>query len=320
MNATFSHRTFLLGFAGAVVLSAAGAAGARAQSSVQQGVPASVIVTVTGREREEPPPMQKDDFLVYQGKDRRPVLSAVPQTGADNKIDFYVVVDDTSENQLALRYPEISSFLRELPGPSQFAVLYARNGTVIVGQELTADREAAIKKLRLPIGRIGATGGIYLSVVDVAKRIQLSPGRRAAILLLSNGIDTFRGVRASTPGLNPDLDAAVSAAQRKGIIVYSIYVAPSSHFYRSLFLVNNGQACLARLGDETGGEAYFSGTITPINMQPFLDELARHLGHQYVVTFAAQPVKKTGLYPIKVRTEVSGAEVDAPSNALIPAR
>jgi hypothetical protein len=318
MNLEFSHRKLLIASAAALALSTIFGLAAYAQTTPGATVPVNVIVTVTGKDGQEPPALQKEDFLVFQGNDRRRVISAVPQTGEANKLDLYVVVDENSEAQLSLHYPEISAFLRELPGPAMVGVAYARNGVVTIAHDLTTDREAAIKALRIPLGRLGATGGIYLSMADLAKRTNPALGRRAAILLLSHGIDTFRGIRETAPGVNPDLDTAIAAAQRKGIVIYSIYVAPSSHFYRSFFLVNNGQSCLARLGDETGGEAYFTGTITPLNMQPFLDEMARHLAHQYLLTFEAKPGKKPGLYGIRVRVEVSGAEVDAPSAVFIP--
>jgi len=317
VNLEFSHGKLVLGLAAALLV-----LGACVQANAQTapgGVLSRITVTVTGKDRPEPPAMQKEDFLVYQGRDRRPVVSAILQTGAENKLNLIVVVDESSESQLSLRYPELTTFLRELPSPALVGLAYARNGVVIVAQDVTADREAVIKALRIPIGRTGATGGIFLSLASVAKSIRSTPDRRTAILLLSSGIDTFRGIASTTPSMNPDLDSAIREAQRKGITVYSIYVSPSAHFQHSFFLVTNGQGCLARLGDETGGEAYFSGTITPINMQPFLEEMAEHLAHQYIVTFDARPGKKPGLATIKVRTEVSGAEVEAPSEAFIPA-
>jgi hypothetical protein len=319
MNPGNNFRKLPLLFAVALTVPAARVPVVYAQAAPAAGVPVRVIVTVTGKEREEPPKMNKEDFLVFQGKQRRPVLSAVPQTGPDNKLNLIVLVDEANESQLGTRYSDVSGFLRELPSSALVGLAYARNGSVTVAQDLTADREAVIKGLRLPIGRTGATGGIFLSILSVAKGVQSTPDRRTAILLLSSGIDTFRGVRATIPSQNPDLDRAVNEAQRKGITIYSIYVAPGSHFQTSFFLSTNGQACLSALADETGGEAYFSGTITPISMQPFLEEMQRHLAHQYSVTFAAVPQKKAGLYSIKVRTEVSGAEVDAPAQVLIPA-
>jgi len=302
---------------GLLALLSSGAA--LAQAPAQEGVPVRITVTATSREKgQEPPHLAKEDFLIYQAHERRPVLSAVPQQGADNKLDLYIVVDEAIQSEVTLNYKDVSAFVRELPSTARVAVLYARNGTVVPGQELTGDHEAAVKALRIPLGRIEAGGGIYLSLADFAKHLPPAPDRRRAVLFLSSGIDVYRGIRDSYPGTNPDFEVAVDRLNRIGVTVYSIYVTPAAHFSRSFFLATNGQACLARLADETGGEAYFQGFQTPISMQPFLEEMAQHLAHQYVVTFSAKPRKKSGYESIHVTTEVSGVDVTGPAQVYVP--
>jgi len=292
---------------------------AMAQAPAQEGVPVRITVTATSREKgQEPRPLAKEDFLIYQGRERRLVLSAVPQQGADDKLDLYIVVDEGIQSDVSLAYRDIGGFVRELPSTARVGVLYARNGTVEILRDLTDDREAAIKALRLPVGRMEAGGGIYLSLTDLAKRLPPVPDRRRAILFLSSGIDVFRGVRDTYPGTNPDLEVAIDRLNRSGVTVYTIYVSPAAHFARSLFLVSNGQNCLSRLADETGGEAYFQGLETPVSMRPFLEELGGHLAHQYVVTFSAKPRKKSGYESIRVTTELSGVEVTGPTQVYVP--
>jgi len=318
MKFTRTNCKVALGFLAAVPVLFWNAAAAQAPSS--EGVPVPITVTAMAKEKnQEPPPLSKEDFLIYQSKDRRPVLSAVAQKGPDNKLDLYIVVDDSIDSAVTLNYSDIGGFVRELPSTARVGVLYTTNGTIRVERDLTDDREAALKALRIPLGRTGAAGGIYLSLADLAKRLPPQRDRRYAILFLSSGIDTFRGVRSTTPGLNPDLDTAINRLNRSAIAVYAIYVSPAAHFSRSFFLVSNGQSCLSRLADETGGEAFFQGTITPISMKPFLEEIGRHLANQYLVWFAAKPGKKSGYAGIKVRTEVSGVELDSQSQVYISA-
>lgn len=295
-------------------------AAAAQQQPADAGAPVRITVTVASHEKGlEPPPLSKADFLIYQGRDRRRVLESVRQSGDNNKLDFYILIDEAIQSDVTLNYRELGNFVRELPASARVGVLYALNGTVQIPQDLTDDREAALKALRIPLGRIGAGGGIYLSLADLAKRLPPSPDRRRAILFLSSGIDLFRGVRDTSPGLNPDLDVAIGRLNRSGITVYPIYVSPAAHFGGSLFLVSNGQSCLARLADETGGEAYFQGFGSPVDMKPFLNDLSRHLSNQYLVTFAAKPGKKSGYVSIRVHTELSGVEVTGPSTVFVPA-
>jgi len=292
---------------------------AAAQAPAQEGVPVRITVTAAEREKGQAlPAMSKEDFLVYQGRERRPVLSAVRQHGAENKLDLYIVVDEAIQNDVSLNYKEISSFVRELPSTARVAVMYARNGTVEISRDLTDDREALTKSLRLPLGRIEAGGGIYLSLADLAKRLPPAADHRRAILFLSSGVDLFRGVRDTYAATNPDLELAIDRLARSEVTVYSIYVTPAAHFSRSFFLVMNGQSCLSRLAAETGGEAYFQGSETPVSMTPFLDEMGRHLANQYLVTFSAKPGKKSGYESIHVRTELSGVEITGPALVYVP--
>jgi hypothetical protein len=292
---------------------------AAAQAPAGEGVPVRITVTAVEKEKsQEPPALAKADFLIYQGHERRPVLSAVRQQGADNKLDLYIVLDEAIQSDVSLAYRDIGDFVRELPSTARVGVFYARNGTVDIPRDLTDDREAAIKALRLPLGRIEAGGGIYLSLADLAKRLPPATDRRRAILFLSSGIDLFRGVQDSYPGNNPDFGEAVNRLARSGVTVFTIYVSPAAHFSRNLFLTTNGQSCLSEMAGETGGEAYFEGFGTPVSMQPFLQEMARHLAHQYVVTFSAKPRKKSGYESIRVTTELSGVEVTGPSIVYVP--
>jgi len=314
MRPTRMHRQMALVLAlfGTVVFPGLAAAQASAPAASPDGSPVSVTVTATSKEKDQQlPELSKADFLVYEGKERRPVLNVVPQKGPDDKLDLYIVVDDSIDSSVSLNYPDIRNFVSELPSTARVGVVYTMNGTVQVAHDLTDDRDAALKTLRLPLGRTGVAGGIYLSLADLAKRLPANAGRRYTLLFLSSGIDAFRGVRSTTPGINPDLDTAIDRLNRANIPVYSIYVSPAAHFGRGLYLVSNGQSCLSRLAEETGGEAYFQGFNTPISMKPFLDEMRGHLTNQYEVTFAAKARKKAGFAYIKVKTETSGVDLEA---------
>jgi hypothetical protein len=292
---------------------------AAAQAPAAEGVPVRITVTAVAKEKgQEPPALTKNDVLIYQHHERRPVLDAVRQAGDNNKLDLYILIDENIDENVTLNYRDIKDFVHELPSTARVGVLYALNGTVTIAKDVTENREEALKTLRIPFGRIGAGGGIYLSLIDLAKRLPPVPDRRRAIMFLSSGIDLFRGVRDSYPALNPDFQTAVDHLNRSGITVFAMYVSPAAHFSRSLFLVSNGQNCLSQLADETGGEAYFQGFSTPVSMKPFLDEMARHLNNQYVITFSAKAGKKSEYVPIHVTTEMSGVELTGPSEVYVP--
>jgi len=123
----------------------------------------------------------------------------------------------------------------------------------------------------------------------------------------------------SSPALSPSLQQAIDQAQRAGVTVHTIYASGSGRRAHDFFLVSNGQGCLSRLADETGGDAYFQGFQTPISFQPFLQDIAKELGEQYLLTFKAQLGKKGELQRLKLRTEQKGVELNAPERVYIPA-
>jgi hypothetical protein len=302
------------------LLTFAYAASAAPQAAPAEGVPVRITVTAVSKEKgQEPPALSKDDFLIYQNHKRRPVLNVVPATSDSNKLDLYILVDENIATDVTLNYRDIGNFIHELPSSARVGVLYALDGTVTGTRDATDNRDAAVKALRIPLGRIAAGGGVFLSLGDLAKRLPALPDRRRAILFLSSGIDIYRGYMDTYPSLNPDLETAINRLDRNGITVFPIYISPAGHFQRSLYLVGNGQSCLSYLADETGGEAFFQGFNTPVDMKPFLDEIGRHLNSQYLVTFAAQPGKKSGYESIHATTELSGVEVRGPARAYVPA-
>jgi hypothetical protein len=135
--------------------------------------------------------------------------------------------------------------------------------------------------------------------------------------MVSDGIDRYYG---SADLLDPYLDAAIDDAQRAGIIVFAIYSPGAGHFGHSYWQNYWGQMYLARMAEETGGESYYIGfTGAPVDFTPYLDDMNRHLDHQYLLTFNPKPQKKSGWQRIKVTTEVSNAELVAPQKVYVPA-
>jgi hypothetical protein len=113
------------------------------------------------------------------------------------------------------------------------------------------------------------------------------------------------------------VDQAVEQAQRAGIVIFSIYSPGADHFGHSFWRINWGQNYLSQLSDETGGESFGSGP--PVSLSPYLDGLSRRLLNQYLLTFLAKPAKKAGMQGVKLRTEVSNAQLVAADSVYVPA-
>lgn len=303
----------------AVLALAAGIALSQPHLSAQEaapsaGVPVHTVVTVEARHGREIPAIKREDVMVHQGHDRARVTDWLPLQGDHAGLELFLLLDDASNTSLGLQLDDLRKFINAQAATAAIGVGYMRNGTVDVVQNLTTDHASAAKALRLPLGSIGASVSPYFSLEDLIKRWPESPVRRE-ILMISDGIDRF-----GDGGPNdPYVDSAIDRAQRAGIIVYAIYATGVGHLGHSFWRVNWGQNNLARLADETGGEAYFLGFQTPVSFAPYLEDLTSKLNHQYLLAFVAKPEKKAGFQSVKLQTEVPNAELVTAGRVYVPA-
>jgi hypothetical protein len=183
-----------------------------------------------------------------------------------------------------------------------------------VAQDFTADHALAAKALRIPLGTPAAYSSPYLSVIDWMKRWP-STGDPRSLLLISSGIDHFRG---DFGPFYPDVDTAISIAEKGNINLWSIYSPDSGHRSRSFFLVNTAQNNLSKLCVESGGESYYLGTSLPVSFKPYLDELLVHLNNQYLLSFAGDGGAKGKFVSIRLRTELPRTEFMHANAAWLP--
>jgi hypothetical protein len=286
--------------------------GLLAASAVAAG-PGTVTMTVTavGKKDANPRAVTKDDVQLYLNK----VRTQVANWNKGEKLYLAVLIDDSLDSGVASQWSDLKVFLAAQPDTTYVSVAYARNGTAMLAQDFTKDHELAAKALRIPLGAGGAFSSPYLAVLDLMKRWP-SSGDRRSILLISSGIDYFRGNFGPT---SPDLDPAIQRAQKQNINIWSIYAPDSGHRSRGFFRASRAQSNLSQLSDETGAESYSLGTGAPVTFKPYLDEIGVHLSNQYLLTFNGSGGKKGRFERAHVATELPNTEFMAPSQAYLPA-
>ena len=295
---------------------ASGTASVYAQNTAPQGTPAHLLVTVEARHGSSVPEMDQRDVMVYEGRDRDQVTEWVPAQGDHAGLELIILLDDGSNERLGSQLEDVRQFIFAQPSSTLVGLAYMQDGTAKVVQNPTADHALVAKALRLPLGIGGVNASPYFSLTDLVKRWPAGSLRRE-VVMVSDGIDRYYGSRDLQ---DPYLDAAIDDATRAGIIVYGIYTPGAGHFGHSYWQNYWGQIYLARLAEETGGESYYIGfTGAPVSFEPFLEDVGRHLDHQYWLTFLAKPQKKSGWQRIKVTTEVPNAELVSPHKVYVPA-
>ncbi len=278
--------------------------------------PVHVVITVESHKGSEVPVLKPGDVMVHEGKARDKVVDLVPAQGDHAGLELFVLLDDSSTTSLGTQLDDIRKFILAQPSTTKIGVAYMQEGIARIQQNLTSDHALAAKALRLPLGILSVNGSPYFALSDLMKRWPKSNERRE-VIMASSGIDRYYGIGDM---LDPYLDAAIEDCQRAGVLVSVIYTPEVGHFGHNYWWTYWGQLYLAKLAAETGGESYYIGfNGPPVAFAPFLDDLANHFNHQYLVSFLPQPQKKAGMRAVKVTTEVSNAEIVSANEVYVPA-
>lgn len=279
-------------------------------SSAAAAGPGSVTMTVTavGKKDNGIPAVGKEDVQFFLNKER----TQIADWRRGEKLYLAVLIDDSLDSDVANQWADLKEFFNAQPPTTYVSVSYSRNGAAMLAQDFTNDHALAAKALRLPIGG-GAFSSPYLALLDLMKRWPASADRRS-ILLISSGIDYFRGNFPTSP----DLATTFEHAQKQNINIWSIYAPDVGHRSRRFFLLTRAQSDLSQLAEETGAESFYLGTDAPVTFKPFLDELATHLSHQYLLTFKGSGGAKGQFERTRVTTELPNLEFFAASQVFLP--
>jgi hypothetical protein len=271
-----------------------------------------LIVTAEGHHGTPPAELMKDDVSVEI--DNRParIDQWTPLRGGEAALQLFILIDDGADTDLGVQYSTLKQFMNTQPSSTEIGLAYMRNGSAQIAVNMTADHAAVGAGLRIPLGQPGISSSPYMAVSDLVKKWPATAARRE-ILMITSGVDPWSPVDPR----NPYLLSAIEACQRAGILANSIYYAGAGHFGHSFWRTNWGQNYLSELGDETGGEAYWQGTASPVSFDPYLKDFAERLNNQYLVTVTADGAKK-GLQPVKVTTTKAGVSLMSASRIFIP--
>ena len=307
-------RNFAFTLLAAIAISALSAAAQ--ETPAASGPPVNMVVTVEARHGMDPPAVDRQDVMVYEGKMRDSVTSWTPAKGDNAGLELFILLDDSADATLATQFGDISKFINSQAPTTKVGVAYMQNGTVQFAQNLTADHAQAAKSLRLPMGIGGVNGTPYFSLTDLIKRWPAGSPRRE-VLMISDGIDLYYG---SGDLQDPYVSDAIEQAQRAGVIVYAIYNPGAGHFAHSYWHSYWGQLYLSRVADETGGESYYIGFSGPaVTFVPYLDDMEHRLNNQYLLAFLAKPEKKSGMQRVKLTTELPNTELVGAAQVYVPA-
>ena len=140
------------------------------QAAPEAGTPVRLTVTAEPKHGNDVPVIQKNEVMVYEGKERDQVVDWMPAQGDHSGQEVFILLDDSSTTNLGSQLEDIRKFIDGLPPTTLVGVAYMRNGTAEVVQNPSSDHAAAAKALSLPQGIAGANASPSFSLSDLAKR------------------------------------------------------------------------------------------------------------------------------------------------------
>lgn len=286
-----------------------GQGGQRDGRSRGSAKPVTVPVTIKVRRPSPEVEMRVVDYVLREDGEVQTILSM--RKPSDNPITLAILIQDDLVSSVSNEARLLGNFVRRLPPGSRVMIGYIRTGTIEVRRKFTLDLEKAAKGVRPPMGLASASPyNPYVEVIEGLRRFDSQPLGRRAIILVSDGLDTSRGVDSSSPGQSLDLQRAINEAQRRSVAIYSIY-APSASSSATL-LGLNGQSCLQRLSNETGGRAFFEGTGAPVSFDPFVKEIDASISKQIALTYLSTHPDK-GFHRLEIKPVEPDVEIRHPT-------
>jgi hypothetical protein len=219
-----------------------------------------VITDTALREDAELPRLQKEDVKVKQGKSFLQVTQLIPAEGDNAALQLMILIDDTLNTSIGNSLTELKEFISAQPASTVVGVGYMSNAGVNIAQNFTADKDLAVKAVRLPRGNLSTMDSPYLSLISLVKGWQQQKVRRV-VLMVTDGIDRLRGetpqpsrlgpsygpVYHTMPTVSTDATSASEISQRYNVLVSSVYAIGVGRAGRSSWDLQNGLSGLTKV-------------------------------------------------------------------------
>lgn len=273
-------------------------------------IPISIFTKEELRQRQTEEFVQAERLIVKEDKEDQTVLSI--RSVVEAPLSLAILVQEDLSSSFNLQINDLKQFIRGLPKGSRVMVAYLRGGSLQVRQKFTDDLDAAADSLRIVVSSSAAAPrNPYDGVIDALNRFDALPAGRRAVLMISDGLDVSQGLTNSTPSQSIDLERAILRSQRRSVAVFAFYNPASLTEGGDGRLILNGQGSLQKIADETGGRAFFQGSIAPISYQPFFKDLSMLLSRQFLLSYLSTHMKR-GYHRVEVLSTNPEVKVEHP--------
>lgn len=248
--------------------------------------------------------LSREDVLVFDKGTPRPIRDF--RADAESPISLALLFDESGSMSVAANAGAAREAARQIlaaldPRRDEVAV-YAFDASLREAEPFTSDIAGVSQRLSTlePFG----TTSLFDAVAGAAQRIAARGGRRKAIVVLTDGVDT-------SSRLHPAQVSAMASAIDVPVYVLAV-VSPLDHPGADTAVDSRLFDSVGELGgiaQATGGDVFVSSR--PAHMSVAARQIVSELRHQYVIAFEAGT--EPGWHPIEVRVKERRATVRARS-------
>lgn len=269
------------------------------------GVKAEVVVAVADHMNHHPQTLTREDLT------ETPSMRIASITPLQGPAEVYVLIDDAANYDFGSKLQELRSFVKAQPASTAIGLAFIKDGELSVAEAPVKDHQAIARALREPSGTKPGNPWCALSnLIDGWPR----NGDRREVLMITSGMGPTGDAACA------NAEAAISNAQRAGVVVYAIYHPAADYDKKEWRDVDAGEVGLAHVCYETGGEAYFISHSAMETIAPFLDDIAEHLANQYLMTVVFDAAPEPGFRDVYLHTASPGLELMAPARVWVGER
>ena len=175
-------------------------------------------------------------------------------------VNLAILIQDDLVSQVGNELDETREFIRSLPPGSQVMVGYITTGTLQVRQPFTTDLDKAARSLRVVMSSTSASAfNPYVEVVEALRKFESGKGKNV-LLLISDGLDTSRGLIRALPATRSTCTGRLIMLAKRDVAVYTFFAPSVSLTSRNRLAVSLWSKFSEPVGNETGGKASFQGT------------------------------------------------------------
>ncbi len=228
--------------------------------------------------------LKSNDFSIFD-EGVRQEISFFGDESLPLEIIFLVDASQSMQVHKTFQREAMGTFLRTLLRPTDHGAVYWFSDLLLVLLDFT-DMSGSLNSaiFLFPCG--GATA-LYSAIAASSNKLATKTGRRA-IVVLSDGRDTFSGIR---------LEDALRQAQSTDTAIYAINTSFARWAVTEEYRQNDP---LEYLATETGGEVYYISN--PDDVEEALSRLSGRLREQYVLGFYPSAERNAGKYRhLKIR-------------------